>query len=77
MNGPRTEKTKRPGIGCSNTDRTSDDFMDGAFANPPPKKAQVPKGSSSGKGEGASSGIPKCPGHQKPCKLLTKGLDGK
>jgi hypothetical protein len=53
-----------------------DDFMDGAFHAPPTKKAGTgakKTGTDTKKAAGGGAtrdAIPKCPGHQKPCKLL-------
>jgi hypothetical protein len=50
-----------------------DDFLDGAFQAPSSKKAGTGAKKAAGKGGGGASrdAIPQCPGHQKPCKLLT------
>jgi hypothetical protein len=80
----KNRETKRPGIGRGNSgpppSQTGvdplDDFMDGAFHEPASKKAGAgaKKGkavSAAEKGGASRDAIPKCPGHQKPCKLLT------
>jgi hypothetical protein len=77
----KNRENKRPGIGRGNSgpppSQTGvdplDDFMDGAFHEPTSKKpgTGAKKAAAAEKGGASRDAIPKCPGHQKPCKLLT------
>jgi hypothetical protein len=77
----KNRENKRPGIGRGNSgpppSQTGvdplDDFMDGAFHEPTSQKAGTgtKKAAAAEKGGASRDAIPKCPGHQKPCKLLT------
>jgi hypothetical protein len=79
----KNRENKRPGIGRGNSgpppSQTGvdpmDDFMDGTFHEPAAKKAgtgtKKAVAAAAEKGGASRDAIPKCPGHQNPCKLLT------
>jgi hypothetical protein len=71
----KREQNRTPSVGRGNSGPAPsqtgvdplDDFMDGAFREPSSKKAAA----KAAEGGASRDAIPKCPGHQQPCKILT------